>query len=62
MYYALRGGSYDLVVRQEEGLAVWWLIAVGFVVGLMPLTRLPRRFLIPIALVLLYVYLRRQGG
>ncbi len=35
-YLALRGGAYDLVVRQEAALAVWWLIALGYAVGIFP--------------------------
>src|SRR5687767_9759138 len=29
LWMALRGGSYDLVVRQEVALAVWALLALG---------------------------------
>ncbi len=36
LLYALRGGSYDLVVRQENGLVVWWILAVGVAIGLFP--------------------------
>lgn len=43
---ALPGGSYDLVVRQEAGIAVWWLLALGFALGLLPRSR-PR----PVALI-----------
>lgn len=38
--YSLRGGSYDLVVRQELGLAIWWILALGFATGLLPRSRL----------------------
>ncbi|HMC07049.1 MAG TPA: O-antigen ligase family protein [Solirubrobacterales bacterium] len=41
-YLALRGGGYDLVVRQEVGLILWWSIAVAFTLGLLPAWRLDR--------------------
>lgn len=37
---ALPGGSYDLVIRQAAGLAVWWVLALGFALGLLPRSRL----------------------
>jgi hypothetical protein len=52
-YAALRGGSYDIVVRQEEGIALWWILALGFVVGLLPRVRLPRALMVPLAAVTL---------
>ncbi|MGH2950968.1 MAG: hypothetical protein ACRDKX_02855, partial [Solirubrobacterales bacterium] len=39
---ALEGGGYDLIVRQEVGLAAWWLIALGFAFGVLPRARHPR--------------------
>lgn len=49
LLFALRGGgSYDLVVRQEYGLVIWWVIAVGAGIGLLPRARLaaPTRVLL----------------
>jgi O-antigen ligase len=37
--YALPGGSYDIVIRQEYGFVVWALIAAGFATGLLPRSR-----------------------
>jgi hypothetical protein len=38
--YALRGdGSFDLVTRQENGLVIWWILAVGIALGLVPVRR-----------------------
>jgi tetratricopeptide (TPR) repeat protein len=54
LYYALRGGSYDIVVRQEEGLAIWWLLGLGVLVCVLPLALAPRRVLLPVALFLLF--------
>lgn len=42
LYYALRGGSYDVVVRQEEAIAVWWVIGLGWAAGVLPRFRRPR--------------------
>ena len=40
--YALRGGSYDIVVRQEMGLAIWWVLGLGFAFGVLPRATVPR--------------------
>jgi len=45
-YYALRNGSYDLVVRQLEGLNVWAAVAAVAIAGLGPRVRLPRPALV----------------
>src|SRR5262245_18247081 len=37
---ALDGGGYDIVIRQEEGLGIWGLIALGLAVGILPRARL----------------------
>lgn len=47
LVYALRGGSYDIVVRQQEGFAVWALLGVAVAAGLAPRTRPPRAVLAP---------------
>jgi tetratricopeptide (TPR) repeat protein len=49
LYYALRGGSYDSVVLQEEALALWWVLGLGFLVGVFPRARQARGALIPLA-------------
>ena len=36
MFYALRGGSFDVVVRGEQGLALWWTLLLGLAFGLLP--------------------------
>src|SRR5215207_373765 len=45
LYYALRAGSYDIVVRQAEALVVWFLLLLGFALGLLPRARLPAGWL-----------------
>jgi tetratricopeptide (TPR) repeat protein len=47
--YALRGGSYDIVVRQEMGLGIWWVLGLGFALGLLPRSRVPRSRLLGVA-------------
>ncbi len=42
LYLALRGGGYDLVVRSEVGLAAWWIVLLGVLVGVLPLQRIAR--------------------
>ena len=37
---AFNGGGYDIVIRQQVGLAVWAAIAVGLGVGILPRARL----------------------
>ncbi|HEY3728958.1 MAG TPA: O-antigen ligase family protein [Solirubrobacteraceae bacterium] len=34
--YALAGGAYDIVVRQEYGLVLWWVLGIGIACGLLP--------------------------
>lgn len=39
-YLGLRGGGYDAIVRSEIGIAVWWIVLLGAVVGALPISRL----------------------
>ena len=41
-YLALRGGGYDRVVYSEVGIAVWWLVLLGALVGVLPAARISR--------------------
>ena len=52
--YALPGGAYDIVRRQEYAIAVWWVVGIGFAVGLLPRCRPPRLVLVLIGLLLAY--------
>jgi hypothetical protein len=49
VFYALRGGTYDLVLRQEAGVAIWWTIALGFAIGVLPRARPARLLAVPLA-------------
>ncbi len=46
-WLALHGGGYDIVIRQQTALVVWWAIAVGFAFGVLPRVQLDRSMLIP---------------
>ena len=48
LFYALRGGSYDVVTRQEEAIAVWWAVALGWATGVLPRFRRPKRSAVPL--------------
>jgi cytochrome c-type biogenesis protein CcmH/NrfG len=52
--YALRGGSYDNVVFQEHGLVIWWVLAIGFALGLLPRVRPARGTLLLLAALFAY--------
>lgn len=55
LLYALRGGgSYDLVTRQEYGLVIWWLLAVGLALGLFPRARSSRSTFLLLGALLAY--------
>jgi len=40
LYLALRGGGYDTVVYGEVGIAAWWLVLLGALVGVLPAARI----------------------
>jgi hypothetical protein len=42
LYLGLKGGGYDLVVRSDAGVVIWWIVLVGAAFGVLPATRLPR--------------------
>ncbi|HEV7806841.1 MAG TPA: O-antigen ligase family protein [Solirubrobacteraceae bacterium] len=35
-YLALRNGGYDTIVRSEVGIAVWWIVLLGALAGILP--------------------------
>lgn len=54
---ALRGGTYDVVARQEAAILVWWVLGLGFGLGLLPRSRPHPVVLLPLlALVALGVW------
>jgi O-Antigen ligase len=53
LYYALRGGSYDVVVRQAEAAVIWVAIAAGAATGILPRTRFTTGAAVPLAAIAL---------
>jgi hypothetical protein len=41
-YLALKGGGYDIVVRSQVGIGVWWIVLLGVAVGVLPQVRTSR--------------------
>jgi tetratricopeptide (TPR) repeat protein len=54
VYLALEGGGYDVVVRSEVGMAVWWIVLLGALVGVLPVRPLGRAELIGLGLLLAF--------
>ncbi|HEY7891718.1 MAG TPA: O-antigen ligase family protein [Solirubrobacteraceae bacterium] len=46
LYLALRGGGYEEVLRDQVGIALWWIVLVGALVGVLPAARPSRTQLI----------------
>jgi len=42
VYLALKGGGYDIVVYSQVGIAAWWLILLGALIGVLPVARVHR--------------------
>jgi hypothetical protein len=42
LYLALKGGGYDDVIRGEVGVAIWWIVLLGALVGVLPVARISR--------------------
>ena len=54
LYLALEGGGYDVVVRSEVGMALWWIVLLGALVGVLPVRPLGRAELIGLGLLLAF--------
>src|SRR5947209_2977024 len=39
LYLGLDGGGYDVVVRSQVGVVVWWVVLVGAAWGVLPAVR-----------------------
>src|SRR2546421_10086285 len=40
VYLALREGGWDPIIRNEVGIAIWWIVLLGAAVGVLPLSRI----------------------
>jgi O-antigen ligase len=54
LYLGLEGGGYDSIIRGEVGIAVWWIVLLGAVVGVLPVRRLGRNELLGLGLLLAF--------
>ena len=49
-YLAMEGGGYDILVRNQVGIAIWWIAVVGVLVGALPIRRPNRLVLVAFGL------------
>ncbi|MFZ0974254.1 MAG: hypothetical protein WAN22_18635, partial [Solirubrobacteraceae bacterium] len=42
LYLAINGGGYDLIVRSQVAIVVWWIVLIGAAWGLLPAVRWTR--------------------
>lgn len=49
-YVGATGGGYDSVIRNQVGVAVWWIILIGVLIGALSLTRVRRSGLVALGL------------
>jgi hypothetical protein len=60
VWYAVPDGSYDIVARQENAIAIWWVIGLAAALGLLPRARLRLQslwVLVPLALLVVWTLL-----
>ena len=50
LYLSVDGGGYDLIVRSQVAIVVWWIVLIGAAWGLLPVTRLTRTAWLALAL------------
>jgi O-Antigen ligase len=55
VYLAMNGGGYEPVVRDQLGIAVWWGVLLGFLVGALPLNRLRHGSMLAFGFLFAYV-------
>jgi hypothetical protein len=54
LYLGFDGGGYDLVVRSEAGIVIWWVLLLGALLGFRPPGRLARAATVALALFALF--------
>ena len=42
LYLGVDGGGYDIVVRNQAGVVLWWIVLIGAAWGVLPASRLTR--------------------
>jgi hypothetical protein len=54
LYLALRGGGYEAVLRDQVGIALWWIVLLGVLLGVLPVSRPTRRQLLALSALVLF--------
>lgn len=54
-YLSIEGGGYDIIVRNQVGIAVWWIAVVGVLAGALPVRKPTRLTLVAGGLLLGFV-------
>jgi hypothetical protein len=55
VYLGLNGGGYDPVVRNQAGIAIWWIVLLGIAIGALPVRKPGAAALCSLALLTAYV-------
>ncbi|MGA7397249.1 MAG: hypothetical protein WBW62_07355, partial [Solirubrobacterales bacterium] len=42
LFLAIEAGGYDLVLRSQAGIIIWWVVLLGAIAGLLPVARVTR--------------------
>jgi tetratricopeptide (TPR) repeat protein len=54
VYLALEGGGYDVVIRSQVGMALWWIVLLGALIGVLPVRPLGRAEQVGLGLLLAF--------
>jgi hypothetical protein len=54
LYLALKGGGYDVLIYGEVGIAVWWLVLLGALVGMFPAARIGKAGWLALGLLIIF--------
>jgi hypothetical protein len=62
LYLALRGGGYEAVLRDQVGIALWWIVMLGVLLGVLPVARPSRAQLLALATLVLFAFWTGLGA
>src|SRR4051812_27140010 len=54
VYLGLKGGGYDSIIRSEVGIAIWWIVLIGALLGILPAVMPRRNALVGLGLLLAF--------
>jgi hypothetical protein len=54
LYLALRGGGYEALLRDQVGIALWWIVMLGVLLGVLPVARPTRPQLLALGALVLF--------